>query len=96
MVDSGVLAACVGSGLTLIGGNDRHISKKIRMCLTGFFLAYFAWADVVGLVQQFFSFTVSKGAVLFFISYTGAAFLERVIAVINLATFSKLRLKKDE
>jgi hypothetical protein len=87
-LDESTITALIGASVVLIRPLDTSKVKLVRMFLSGFFLSYFAWRDAVNLVQHIFSFTVSEGAVIFFIAYTGATILERCLVILNAITIT--------
>jgi hypothetical protein len=78
------LVALIGSGASLIEPRaQKSIAGLVRKFSAGFFLAFFGGQDMAAAIQHFFSFEVSEGLMIFLTAYTGSAFLERVIALIN-------------
>lgn len=75
--------ALIGSGASLIGAGEESKAKILRRGVSGWALAFFAGQDLAALIQHLFSFEVSEGACVFFVGYIGAAFLDRVIILIN-------------
>lgn len=91
-----VAAAFIGSVLAALHHTKRGKIKMLRVFLTGFSLAVFTVNDVVNLVQHLISFQVSKGGILFFISFIGAELLERVILIIRTFDVNMKWNKKDD
>lgn len=91
-----VAAALIGSVLAALQHTKRGKVKMLRVFLTGFSLAIFTVNDVVNLIQHLISFNVSKGGILFFISFIGAELLERVILIIRTFNVNMKWNKKDD
>ena len=81
------LVGLIGSGASLIGTNEQSKAKLIRRGVSGWALAFFGGQDLAALIQHLFSFDVSEGTCVFFVGYCGAAFLDRMIALINALNF---------
>lgn len=91
------LVALVGSGASLIGTDeDERISKIVRRGVSGWCLAFFGGQDLAALIQHLFSFEVSQGACVFFTGFIGAAFLDRMIVLINAVSARGLWGKHDD
>lgn len=90
------LVALVGSGASLIGtGEDEKMAKIVRRGVSGWCLAFFGGQDLAALIQHLFSFEVSQGACVFFTGFIGAAFLDRMIVLINAINIRLLWGKHD-
>lgn len=81
------LVGLIGSGASLIGTAEASKLKLFRRGVSGWALAFFGGQDLAALIQHLFSFEVSQGACVFFTGYCGAAFLDRMIALINALSF---------
>lgn len=81
------LVGLIGSSASLIGTNEKSKARLFRRGIAGWALAFFGGQDLAALIQHLFSFEVSQGACVFFVGYCGAAFLDRMIALINALSF---------
>jgi hypothetical protein len=81
------LVGLIGSGASLIGTNEKSVAKLFRRGLSGWALAFFGGQDLAALIAYLFTFEVSQGACVFFTGYCGAAFLDRIITLINALSF---------
>lgn len=91
-----IAAALVGSILAAMRHTHRGKSKACRVMLTGFALAIFTVDDIVNVIQHLMSFEVSKGGILFLISFVGAEILERVVLIIRTVDVSMKWNKKHD
>jgi len=90
------LVALVGSSASLIGtGEGEKKSKTFRRGVSGWCLAFFGGQDLAALVAHMFDFHPSEGVCVFFTAYIGAAFLERVLVLINAFSARGLWGKND-
>ena len=89
-----VAAALIGSILAALQHTKRGKVKMLRVMITGFSLAIFTVNDVVNITQHLMNFQVSKGGILFVISFLGAEMLERVILIIRTFNVS-MKWNKD-
>jgi len=88
------MVALIGSGASLIGAGEESKLKVLRRGVSGWALAFFGGQDLAALIQHLFSFEVSAGVCVFFTAYIGAAFLDRVIVLINAISVKGLWGKK--
>lgn len=77
------LVALVGSLASLIGTGEKRKAKIVRRGISGFSLGFFGGHDLAMIINHYFTVSVSLGICVFFTSYVGAAFLDRVIVLIN-------------
>lgn len=81
------LVGLIGSGASLVGAKHSGAAQLFRRGLAGWCLAFFGGQDLAALIQHFLNFEVSEGACVFFTGYCGAAFLDRILALINAFSF---------
>lgn len=92
-------AALVGaslSALRYLGSKCPQKLKAFRVFLTGYFLAIYISGDAVHAADQYFNFEVSKGGMVFLISFLGAECMEKAIWLIKNIKFGTTWVKKDD
>jgi hypothetical protein len=92
-------AALIGaslSALRYLGSKCPQKLKAFRVFLTGYFLAIYISGDVVYAADYYFNFEVSKGGIVFLVSFLGAECAERFIWLIKNVKVSTTWVNKDD
>jgi hypothetical protein len=78
-----LFAAFLGALISALRHSRAGLMRALKVALSGFTLAYFVAADVVGLSAQFLSVSISHGAAFFLVAYFGADLLEKTAYLIQ-------------
>jgi len=96
LTDEILYAAFIGAVVSALRFSGRSKAKMLRVFLTGYFFAVFTGEDIMNGIQQYLSFKVSQGGVVFMVAFLGAEVLERTILFIRSMNVNMIWNKKDD